>query len=83
MPQSSGHHLQNNNDNKRPHRSLESSWPILKDVLLLYAFYCLLWPLHTISSNVQWKSLPGNPTGLYLWYRGGDRSSFRDKAFPV
>jgi hypothetical protein len=38
----------------------------LKDFLFPYTFHFLLWPLHTVSCNVQGKSLPGNPIGLYL-----------------
>jgi hypothetical protein len=67
-----------------PNRSPESPWPILEDFLFLYAFYFLLWPLSTISCNVQGRSLPGNPTGLYLWFRGGNLNSFRDnRTLPI
>jgi hypothetical protein len=49
----------------------------------LYAFYFFCGH-YTISCIMQGRSLPGNPTGLYLWFRGGDLNSFRDnRALPV
>jgi hypothetical protein len=55
---------QQNQETHRPHRSPESPWPILKDFLFIFAFHFLAI---TISCNVaQGRSLPGNPTGLYL-----------------
>jgi hypothetical protein len=52
--------------------------------LFIYAFYFLLWPLHTISCNVQGRALPGDPTGLYLWLRGGNLNSCKDnRAHPI
>jgi hypothetical protein len=51
---------------------------------LSICIYCLLWHLHTILCHVQRRSLQGNPTAIYLWFRGGDLNCFRDnRAFPV
>jgi hypothetical protein len=57
----------------------------LGQYLKIFSLY-LLWPLYTISctGNVLGMSLPGNPTGLYLWLGGEDLNSFRDnKVLPV
>jgi hypothetical protein len=35
------------------------------------------------SCNVQGKSMPENPTGLYLWFMDADLNSFRDMTLPV
>jgi hypothetical protein len=39
-------------------------------------FIFFLWSYQSMSCNVQWRSLPGNPISLYMWLRVGDLNSF-------
>jgi hypothetical protein len=65
----------------------KSPWQMFKDFLYIYTFYFILWPLHTISCNLQGRLPSENLTGMYLWFRVGGFSSFRDNTelpnFPI
>jgi hypothetical protein len=55
-------------------------WRIFSFYMHLFSFMTFT---HNILCNVQGRSLPGNPTGIYMWFRGGDLYCFWFMAFPV